>query len=160
MDAVCARDAGCAAAAPGSATARLGDLLAKLRTGSITGRTRDADASSVRARVGLREVVDMVQDAGSDPVIYRELDASVRAALAGDNAPLLRLVRPVADLEPRDQRSGLLLQRPLLGRRLHGLPAALTMQSSFERPPPQLATSIASGPPGPASTPSRRASGC
>ncbi len=39
MDAVCARDAGCAAAAPGSATARLGDLLAKLRTGSITGRT-------------------------------------------------------------------------------------------------------------------------
>ena len=33
----------------------------------------------------------MVQDAGSDPVILRELDASVRAALAGDDVPLLRL---------------------------------------------------------------------
>jgi hypothetical protein len=32
-----------------------------------------------------------VQDAASDPVIYRELDPSVRAALAGDNVPLLRL---------------------------------------------------------------------
>jgi hypothetical protein len=33
----------------------------------------------------------MVQDAASDPVILRELDASVRSALAGDPAPLLRL---------------------------------------------------------------------
>lgn len=33
----------------------------------------------------------MVQDAASDPVIYRELDASVRAALAGDTVPILRL---------------------------------------------------------------------
>ncbi len=37
-------------------------------------------------------MVDMVQDAASEPNIYRELDASVRAALAGDDAPLLRLV--------------------------------------------------------------------
>ena len=32
-----------------------------------------------------------MQDAASDPVIYRELDPSVRAALAGDPVPLLRL---------------------------------------------------------------------
>ena len=32
-----------------------------------------------------------MQDAGSDPVVYRELDASVRAALAGDDVPILRL---------------------------------------------------------------------
>ena len=33
----------------------------------------------------------MVQDSASDPVTLRELDASVRAALAGDDVPLLRL---------------------------------------------------------------------
>ena len=38
-----------------------------------------------------RALVDLVQDSASDPVILRELDASVRAALAGDNVPLLRL---------------------------------------------------------------------
>ena len=33
----------------------------------------------------------MVQATASDPVTLRELDASVRAALAGDDVPLLRL---------------------------------------------------------------------
>ncbi len=91
MDAVCARDKGCSSAAPGSASARLALLLARLRSTPLTGSTLDADGSKVSARVDVRAVADMVQDAGSDPVIYRELDASVRAALAGDPAPLLRL---------------------------------------------------------------------
>jgi pimeloyl-ACP methyl ester carboxylesterase len=43
--------------------------------------------------VSVREVADMVQDSASDPVILRELDASVRAALAGDTVPLRRLVK-------------------------------------------------------------------
>ena len=38
MDAVCERDAGCAAAAPGSATARLAQLLTRVRRGPIGGR--------------------------------------------------------------------------------------------------------------------------
>ena len=38
-------------------------------------------------------MADLVQDAGSDPVIWREIDAAVRAALAGDDAPLLRLAQ-------------------------------------------------------------------
>ena len=84
FDAVCERDAGCSSAAPGSATARLAALVARLRQGPITGRTRDSDGSRVRARVDIRAVVDMVQDAASEPIIYREMDASVRAALAGD----------------------------------------------------------------------------
>jgi pimeloyl-ACP methyl ester carboxylesterase len=92
LDTVCARDPGCATAAgPGSATARLAQLLDALRQAPITGRTRDADGSAVRATVTVRAVADMVQDSASDPVILRELDASVRAALAGDQAPLLRL---------------------------------------------------------------------
>jgi pimeloyl-ACP methyl ester carboxylesterase len=92
MDAVCERDAGCAAAAPGSATERLAQVLERLRERPVAGTTRDSDGSRVRTRFGVREVVDLVQDAASDPTIYRELDASVRAALAGDELPLLRLV--------------------------------------------------------------------
>jgi pimeloyl-ACP methyl ester carboxylesterase len=65
---------------PGS-VARLGQLLARLRVRPLGGR------------VDVRAVADMVQDSGSDPVILRELDASVRAALAGDTVPLLRLAR-------------------------------------------------------------------
>lgn len=91
MDAVCERDLGCAAAAPGSATARLARLVARLRDRPIVGVTRDSDGSRVRSRVTIRALVDMVQDAASDEVVDRELDASVRAALAGDPAPLLRL---------------------------------------------------------------------
>ena len=91
LDLVCARDAACAAAGPGSASARLAQLLDVLRRSPITGSTRDADGSTVKATVDVRAVVDLVQDAGSDPVIYRELDASVRAALGGDDVPLLRL---------------------------------------------------------------------
>ncbi|HXS44755.1 MAG TPA: alpha/beta hydrolase [Solirubrobacteraceae bacterium] len=91
LDAVCARDPACAIAAPGSATARLAALVARVRSAPLVGATRDADGSRISARVDPRTLADMVQDAGSDPVIYRELDASVRAALAGDAAPILRL---------------------------------------------------------------------
>jgi pimeloyl-ACP methyl ester carboxylesterase len=91
LDAVCVRDPGCAAAAPGSATTRLAALLDVVRAAPLTGIARNADTSRVAARVDPRTLVDMVQDAASDPVILRELDASVRAALAGDPVPLLRL---------------------------------------------------------------------
>jgi pimeloyl-ACP methyl ester carboxylesterase len=60
---------------PGS-VARLTQLLAALPAG-----------------VSVREVADMVQDSASDPVILRELDASVRAALASDAVPFRRLVK-------------------------------------------------------------------
>jgi pimeloyl-ACP methyl ester carboxylesterase len=93
LDAVCARDPGCSAAAAGSGTAsdRLAQLLARLRVAPISGSARDADGSRSSTEVTPRTLVDLVQDAASDPVIYRELDPSVRAALAGDPAPLLRL---------------------------------------------------------------------
>jgi pimeloyl-ACP methyl ester carboxylesterase len=68
---------------PGS-VARLGDLLARVRVTPIAGRTKDAETSPLDARVDPRVLADMVQDSASDPVTLRELDASVRAALAGD----------------------------------------------------------------------------
>jgi pimeloyl-ACP methyl ester carboxylesterase len=92
MDAVCARDPGCAAAAPGSATERLARLVDQVRRMPFAGATRDADGRTIGVTVEVRALVDLVQDAGTDPVVYRELDASVRAALAGDDVPLLRLV--------------------------------------------------------------------
>jgi pimeloyl-ACP methyl ester carboxylesterase len=91
MDAVCSRDLACATVAPGSATARLAQLLAMVRKAPIEGDTRGADNSMAHAKVDVRALVDLVQDAGSDPIVYRELDASIRAALAGDRTPLLRL---------------------------------------------------------------------
>ncbi len=72
---------------PGSME-RLATLLPRL---PVSGDTHDADGSPLHVTVSVRTMVDLVQDAGSDPVIYRELDASVTAALAGDNVPLLRL---------------------------------------------------------------------
>src|SRR3954453_18014587 len=75
---------------PGS-VARLGELLARVRSAPVAGTTRDADTSVLQVRVDPRVLADMVQDSASDPVTLRELDASVRAALAGDDAPLLRL---------------------------------------------------------------------
>jgi pimeloyl-ACP methyl ester carboxylesterase len=75
---------------PGAA-ARLGQLLTRVRTTPITGNTRDAETSELRARVDPRAVADMVQDSASDPVTLRELDASIRAAVAGDDVPILRL---------------------------------------------------------------------
>src|SRR4051812_26386162 len=69
---------------PGSVL-RLGALLARVRAAPVVGPARDADTSiAPRVRVDPRVLADMVQDAGSDPVTLRELDASVRAALAGD----------------------------------------------------------------------------
>jgi pimeloyl-ACP methyl ester carboxylesterase len=90
MDAVCARDPGCSAA-PGTATARLAALVQRVRNAPIVGATREADGSRGTARVDVRALVDMVQDSASDPTVLRELDASVRAALVGDDVPLLRL---------------------------------------------------------------------
>jgi pimeloyl-ACP methyl ester carboxylesterase len=85
LDRVCARDPGCTAATGGrgSAVARLGALLARVRRGALRG----PHASAITAR----HLVDLFQNSGSDPLILRDLDASVRAALAGDTAPMLRL---------------------------------------------------------------------
>jgi pimeloyl-ACP methyl ester carboxylesterase len=76
--------------APGS-LGRLGELLARVRTAPIAGATKDSDGSAITARVDARALADLVQATASDPVALRELDASITAALAGDDVPLLRL---------------------------------------------------------------------
>ena len=122
---VCARDAGCAGAAPGSASERLAQLLATLRRAPITGSTRDADGSKVRARVDARAVVDLVQDAGSDPVdLPRARRVGARRARRRRGAAAAPR-RPVAHLRPQPELGRLLLERPLPRGRVRGLPAAV-----------------------------------
>jgi pimeloyl-ACP methyl ester carboxylesterase len=76
---------------PGSVD-RLAELLARVRVRPPRGDTLDSDGTPLKGvTIAPRVLSDLVQDAGSDPLIYRELDASVRAALAGDDVPLLRL---------------------------------------------------------------------
>lgn len=71
---------------------RLARLLEHVRQAPIRGVSSDSDGSELKVRVTPRALSDLVQDSASDPVILRELDASVTGALAGDDAPLLRLV--------------------------------------------------------------------
>ncbi len=93
MDRVCDRDPGCVrAAGGGSATHRLGELLRRLRRRPLRGTVPGLHGRHSRVIVGPRQMADLVQDAGSEPTVLRDLDASVRAALGGDAAPLLRLV--------------------------------------------------------------------
>lgn len=70
---------------------RLSALLDRVRVRPIRAKTLDADGTELSVVVDPRTLTDLVQDSASDPVILRELDASVRAALSGDDVPLVRL---------------------------------------------------------------------
>ena len=90
LDAVCARDPSCPA---GSA---VGAPRRAARAAARRAADRDACAPPTAAAGAcgstIQALVDLVQDAGSEALVYRELDPAVRAALAGDAAPLARMV--------------------------------------------------------------------
>ena len=91
FDAACARSLACSAQAPGSVWARLSTLADVLRAHPVSGWTTGTDAAPLHVTVGVRALVDMVNDAGYDYAQYRTLDAAARALLDdGDSAPLLR----------------------------------------------------------------------
>ena len=90
----------------------------------------------------------MVQDAASEPIIYREMDASVRAALAGDRAPLLRLVAQsqsyLHGISPADYFSnGLYFAVSCMD-----YPQLFSMRSTPAQRREQLAARLLSPPPG------------
>lgn len=91
FDAVCERSVACAAAAPGSATARLRTLADALDAQPLTGEVVRSGKKPQLVTVTGRDIAALAWSAGADGAIYRELDAAGRAALAGDAAPLLRL---------------------------------------------------------------------
>jgi pimeloyl-ACP methyl ester carboxylesterase len=89
---VCERSVACDRHDGAAAVHRFAQLLAQVRNAPISGTTRLAGGKRVHETITPRLLADLVQDSGSDPVILRDSDASVRAALAGDDVPLLRLV--------------------------------------------------------------------
>jgi pimeloyl-ACP methyl ester carboxylesterase len=88
----CDRSVACHRAAPGRAWATIGNLARYLRHHSVTGSTRTPGGRRVTERVTESDLIQMVNDAGADNGVYRELDPAARALLrAHDPAPLLRL---------------------------------------------------------------------
>jgi pimeloyl-ACP methyl ester carboxylesterase len=89
---VCERSIACNQHDGAGAVTRFAQILEQVRSVPISGTTRLAGGKRVHETITPRLLADLVQDSGSDPVILREADASIRAALAGDDVPLLRLV--------------------------------------------------------------------
>jgi pimeloyl-ACP methyl ester carboxylesterase len=88
----CDRSAACHRAAPGGSWARLGALTRYLRQHQVTGETRSPFGRRVTEHVTVAKLSAMVNDAGADSGVYRELDAAARALLDHhDPVPLLRL---------------------------------------------------------------------
>ncbi len=89
----CQRSVACAAATrAGLAWARIGALERRLARSPVSGVTTTADGTRGRLTVTPLTLVNLVNNAGFDPVVYQDLDAAARALLrGGDVAPLLRL---------------------------------------------------------------------
>jgi hypothetical protein len=86
MARVCARSTACT----GRPLARLQRLVDRVRRHRLTG-SRLVNGKRARQPIGISQLFQLVAAGGVDPVIWRELDATVRAALHGDTAPLARL---------------------------------------------------------------------
>ena len=89
----CERSAACAAATRGGrAWARIGALARRLARRPVSGPTTSASGTPGRLTVTPLTLVNLVNNAGFDPVVYQDLDAAARALLQRDDAaPLLRL---------------------------------------------------------------------
>ncbi len=92
FDQACARWAACRAAARGPAWRRISALTARLARSPVTGMSTTDNGVPGRVTVTVETLVNLVNNAGFDPVVYRDLDAAGRALLRDrDPAPLLRL---------------------------------------------------------------------
>ncbi len=92
FDAACRLARACARAAPGSSWARIGQLARRLARAPVTGSTTSVAGTRTRLTVTALTLVNLVNNAGFDPVVYRDLDAAGRALLQHrDAAPLLRI---------------------------------------------------------------------
>ncbi len=88
----CAAAVACASAASaGGAWSRIGALEARLARAPVTGTTATPTGSRTRLTITPETLVNLVNNAGFDPLVYRDLDAAGRALLRHhDAAPLLR----------------------------------------------------------------------
>ncbi|MBS0448864.1 MAG: alpha/beta hydrolase [Proteobacteria bacterium] len=77
---------------PGLSMDRIGALLAALRSAPVHGAAMDGDGRLLQVTADAPALAYLMTSNASGPVVYRDLDAAARAWLAGDQAPLLRLV--------------------------------------------------------------------
>ncbi len=92
FNAACRLSLACARAAPGRSWARIGVLARRLGRSPVTGYTTSAAGVRTHLTVTALTLVNLVNNAGFDPAVYRDLDAAGRALLRrGDPAPLLRI---------------------------------------------------------------------
>ncbi len=92
FDAACRQSAACAAATRGSAWGRIAALAGRLARAPVSGETTTADGTRGHLTVTAETLVNLVNNAGFDPVVYRDLDAAARALLRHQDAvPLLRI---------------------------------------------------------------------
>jgi pimeloyl-ACP methyl ester carboxylesterase len=88
----CRRSVACGREAAGSSWARIFRLAGYLRRHPVRGRTMDPYGDVVTETVGVDQLIELVNIAGADQGVYRELDPAIRAVLdRHDDAPLLRL---------------------------------------------------------------------
>ncbi|WP_438483600.1 alpha/beta hydrolase [Streptomyces sp. S186] len=111
---VCRRSPQCAAAHPSTdAWTLISALASRLRTAPLAGTTTGPDGEPIAVTVTVTTLVDLVNDAGVDPGIYRSLQAAAQALLTrGDSVPLLRLAEQTTahdgtNLPPPDFSSAL-----------------------------------------------------
>lgn len=91
IDVTCERGAWCGAQT-GDPVDRLDQLLGELRVAPITGVAPGGDGQLHRVTLDPAALARVAYNGTYAPTTYRELDATVRAALAGDRLPLLRLL--------------------------------------------------------------------
>jgi pimeloyl-ACP methyl ester carboxylesterase len=89
----CAESVACRSAAGArGAWFRIGLLARRLARAPVTGETVSEQGTMTKLTVTVETLVNLVNNAGFDPVVYRDLDAAARALLQHDDqAPLLRL---------------------------------------------------------------------
>src|SRR5580692_11065914 len=88
----CERSVACHRAAPGSSWARIARFASYLRRHPVRGRTMDPYGDVLTETVGVDQLAELVNIAGADAGVYRELDPAIRAVTGHhDDAPLLRL---------------------------------------------------------------------
>jgi pimeloyl-ACP methyl ester carboxylesterase len=92
FDLACRRSVACARAAPGPSWGRIVRMAAYLRTHRLHGEALDPYGDVVHQTVGADELIELINIAGEDEGVYRELDPAIRAELTNrDPGALLRL---------------------------------------------------------------------
>ncbi len=94
----CNRAAACNAATSGPSWNRITTMTQQVRTQPLTGSTRNPAGQQVTVTVDVDAMIQLVNIAGFDSGVYRELDPAIRAYLEwNDPVPILRLVAQEID---------------------------------------------------------------